>query len=30
MRLAQHAAHLGEAERRLVPHDNVADRFGLG
>ncbi len=27
--LAQHAAHLTDAERRLVLHDNVAELFGL-
>jgi predicted TIM-barrel fold metal-dependent hydrolase len=27
--LAQHTAHLSEAERRLVLHDNVAELFGL-
>jgi predicted TIM-barrel fold metal-dependent hydrolase len=27
--LARHAAHLTEAERRLILHDNVAELFGL-
>jgi predicted TIM-barrel fold metal-dependent hydrolase len=27
--LAKHAAHLTDAERRLVLHDNVAELYGL-
>jgi predicted TIM-barrel fold metal-dependent hydrolase len=27
--LAKHAAHLTDAERRLILHDNVAELYGL-
>jgi hypothetical protein len=28
--LAKHAAHLTDAERAMILHDNVAELYGLG